>query len=202
MGFYQRHVLPHLLDLAMRNSRLAAYRTRVVSLARGRVLEIGIGSGLNFPFYSAEAVEILGLDPHPKFTSMASRKVSSVPAKIIGGSAESIPLDRASIDTIVTTWTLCSIPDMAAALSEMRRVLKPSGQLLFVEHGLAPEEGVQRWQHRLTPPWKRIAGGCHLDRPIADAVRSAGFDITQMDTGYMPGPKPMAFMYEGSARPR
>lgn len=141
-----------------------------------------------------------GLDPHPKFVDMASRQASSVPAKILGGSAESIPVDTASVDTVVTTWTLCTIPDVTAALREMLRVLKPGGQLLFVEHGLAPEEGVRRWQHRLTPLWKRIAGGCHLDRPIADLVKNAGFEIAHMETGYMARPKPMTFMYKGSAR--
>jgi len=185
----------------MRNSRLAPYRQRVISLARGRVLEIGIGSGLNLPYYTAHTTEILGLDPHPKLLAMASQMVSSVPAKIVGGSADSIPVGDATVDTVVTTWTLCTIPDVMAALREMRRVLKPDGQLLFVEHGLAPDEGVRRWQHRLTPLWKGIAGGCHLDRPIESLIRGAGFDIAHMETGYMPGPKPMTFMYEGLARP-
>jgi len=201
MGLYDRYILPHLLNLAMRNSQLALYRQRVVSLASGRVLEIGIGSGLNLPFYTAHTTELIGLDPHPKFVDTASRQASSVPAKILGGSAESIPVDTASVDTVVTTWTLCTIPDVTAALREMRRVLKPGGQLLFVEHGLAPEEGVRRWQHRLTPLWKGIAGGCHLDRPIAELVKNAGFEIAHIETGYMAGPKPMTFVYEGSAHP-
>jgi ubiquinone/menaquinone biosynthesis C-methylase UbiE len=201
MGLYDRYILPHLLNLAMRNSQLAPYRQRVISLASGRVLEIGIGSGLNLPFYTGHTTELIGLDPHPKFVDMASRQASSVPAKILGGSAESIPVDTASVDTVVTTWTLCTIPDVTAALREMRRVLKPGGQLLFVEHGLAPEEGVRRWQHRLTPLWKSIAGGCHLDRPIAELVKNAGFEIAHIETGYMAGPKPMTFMYEGSAHP-
>ena len=202
MGLYDRYILPHLLNLAMRNGQLAPYRQRVIAGATGRVLEIGVGSGLNLPFYTARATEIIGLDPHPKLIGMASRQASSVPAEILGGSAESIPLDNASIDTVVTTWTLCTIPDVMAALREMRRVLKPGGQLLFVEHGLAPEEGVRRWQHRLTPLWKGLAGGCHLDRPIAELVENAGFEISHMETGYMPGPRPMTFMYEGSARLR
>jgi len=185
----------------MRNGQLAPYRQRVISLASGRVLEIGVGSGLNLPFYNSHATEIVGLDPHPKLIDMASHQASSVPAKILGGSAESIPVDTASIDTVVTTWTLCTIPDVMAALREMRRVLKPRGQLLFVEHGLAPEEGVRRWQHRLTPLWKGIAGGCHLDRPIAELVKNAGFEIAHIETGYMAGPKPMTFVYEGSAHP-
>ena len=201
MRFYDRHILPHLLNLAMRNSDLQPYRRRVVSRARGRVLEIGIGSGLNLSYYTPEATGILGLDSHPKFVVMASRKTSSVPVRIIGGSAELVPVASASMDTVVSTWTLCSIPDVAAALREIRRVLKADGQLLFVEHGLAPEQGTRRWQHRLTPLWKKIAGGCHLDRPIDQLVQNAGFEIMQMQTGYMPGPNLMTFMYEGSARP-
>ena len=160
-----------------------------------------MGSGLNLPFYTANTTEVLGLDPDPKLVDIASRQVSSVPAKVLEGSAESIPMDDASVDTVVMTWTLCTIPDVVTALREMRRVLRPGGELLFVEHGLAPDEAVRRWQHRLTPLWKGIAGGCHLDRPIADLVRNAGFDIAHLETGYMTGPKPMTFMYEGSARP-
>jgi ubiquinone/menaquinone biosynthesis C-methylase UbiE len=115
------------------------------------------------------------------------------------GSAESIPLDDSSVDTVVTTWTLCSIPDVVRALAEMRRVLKPGGRLLFVEHGLSPDEHIRRWQHRLNPVWKKLAGGCHLNRPIAKLIESAGFRVSQLDTGYMSGPKPMTFMYEGAA---
>ena len=134
--------------------------------------------------------------------SKASHKSATIPSKLIEGSAESIPLDRASVDTVVTTWTLCTIPDVVAALSELRRILKPNGQLLFVEHGLASDESVRRWQNRLTPVWKRIAGGCHLNRPIGALIEDAGFHISQLETGYMPGPRPMTFMYEGSARLR
>jgi len=201
MGFYENRILPHLVNLAMRNGQLVPYRKRLLSLASGRVLEIGVGSALNFPFYTDRATELVGLDPHPRLLAMAAHNAASVPSKIVEGSAESIPLQDNSVDTVVTTWTLCSIPDVMAALGEMRRVLKPTGQLLFVEHGLALDEGVCRWQHRLTPLWQRIAGGCHLDRPIPELVRSAGFEIVQMETGHMPGPKPMTFTYEGSARP-
>jgi ubiquinone/menaquinone biosynthesis C-methylase UbiE len=119
----------------------------------------------------------------------------------IEGSAEAIPLDKATIDTVVTTWTLCTIPAVVQALQEMRRVLKSGGQLLFAEHGLAPEQGVRKWQDGLTPLWKRISGGCHLNRPIRNLIESAGFNITAIETGYATGPKPMAFMYEGRARP-
>ena len=201
MGFYQDHIVPHLVNLSMRNRRLTPYRERTISLAEGRVLEVGVGSGVNFPYYSYRTNEVIGIDPQWKLLKMSSHNTASVPSRLIEGSAESIPLDDATVDTVVTTWTLCSIPDVAAALREMRRVLRPGGRFLFVEHGLASDERVRRWQRRLTPLWKRIAGGCHLDRPVSVLVQAAGFEISQMDTGYMPGPKPMTFMYQGFARP-
>lgn len=204
MGFYDDRILPHVINLAMRNRELRPYRERVISAAEGRVLEIGIGSGINLPFYR-RAENIVGLEPSPRLAEMTrqravNRRISSV--QLIEGSAEAIPLDNDSVDTVVTTWTLCSIPRASLALTEMRRVLKPSGQLLFVEHGRAPEENVRKWQDRLTPVWKRIGGGCHLNRPIRDLIEGAGFSIQQIDTGYMKGPKPMSFMYEGRARPQ
>lgn len=203
MSFYSDHVLPHVINLSMRNRELRPYRERVTSHAKGRVLEIGIGSGLNLPFYGSKVQEILGLEPSARLSTMAQRLVeqSKAPATLIAGSAESIPLDNASVDTVVTTWTLCSIPDAARALAEMRRVLKPSGQLLFVEHGLAPEDNIRKWQNRLTPVWKRIGGGCHLNRPVSVLIEGAGFSIHQIEKGYMKGPKPMTFMYEGHAVP-
>ena len=122
--------------------------------------------------------------------------------ELIEGTAEALPLDDRSVDTVVTTWTMCSIPDIEKAVGEMHRVLKPSGRLLFVEHGLAPEQRVRWWQDHFTPLWKRCSGGCHLNRPIADVIRSAGFQLEYLDTAYMGGPKPMTFMYEGTARPQ
>ena len=201
MGFYQNRIVPHLVNLAMRNRQLAPYRERIVAQATGRVLDVGVGSGVNLPFYTDRAKEIVGLEPHPKLLKMAAEKKPLIPVKLLEGSAESIPLEDSSIDTIVTTWTLCTIPDVEKALADMRRVLKRDGQFLFVEHGLSPDERVRRWQNRLNPVWKKLAGGCHLNRPIAELVRGAGFRVSQLDTGYMPGPKPMTFMYEGSARP-
>lgn len=201
MSFYSDHVLPHLINLAMRNRELRPYRERVISRARGRVLEIGLGSGLNLPFYGRDVEELIGLEPAARLVDMAKRNAAQAkrPLTLIAGSAESIPLDDHSIDTLVTTWTLCTIPDANRALAEMRRVLRPGGQLLFVEHGLAPDESVQRWQHRLTPAWKRIGGGCHLDRPIRALIENASFRIDRLETGYAKGPKPMTFMYEGYA---
>lgn len=203
MGFYQEHILPHVINLAMRNRDLVPYRQRALSVAEGRVLEVGIGSGLNLLFYSPQTREILGLEPSPRLIAMAQRAAdgASVPVTFIEGSAEAIPLEDRSVDTVVTTWTLCSIPQAVQALEEMRRVLKPAGQLLFVEHGLSPEANVRGWQDRLTPIWKRIGGGCNLNRPIRTLIEGAGFNIAQIDTGYAKGPKPMAFMYAGQARP-
>lgn len=204
MGFYENHILPRLIDLAMRQRNLAAYRGRVVAAAEGNVLEVGIGSGLNLPFYSANVARVIGLDPSPNLLVMARRARASfsLQVELIEGSAESIPLQSASVDTVVTTWTLCSIPDPSQALREMRRVLKPGGHLLFVEHGRAPDANVRWWQDRLTPAWKRIGGGCHLNRAIGSLIAGAGFQFGRFETGYMRGPKPMTFMYEGSARPR
>jgi ubiquinone/menaquinone biosynthesis C-methylase UbiE len=201
MGFYQDHIVPRLVNLAMRNGQLGPHRERIIGLAEGRVLEIGVGSGENLPLYTNRATEVVGLEPHPKLLSMASQKPRLVSMRLIEASAESIPLEDASVDTVVTTWTLCTIPDVMTALREMKRVLKPTGELLLVEHGLATDEKVRKWQHRLTPAWRRIAGGCHLDRPIADLVEGAGFRIKRLETGYMQGPKPMTFMYEGIASP-
>ncbi len=204
MGFYQDQVVPILTHLAGRQKNLAAYRGRVVPAAEGRVLEIGIGSGLNLPFYSRNVHHVIGLDPSPKLLAMARRteRWQSGLVEFVQGSAEKIPLESATIDTVVTTWTLCSIPDASGALHEMHRVLKSGGRLLFVEHGRAPDPNVVRWQDRLTPLWKRLGGGCHLNRAIATLIEGAGFQFERLETGYIRGPKIMTFMYEGSARLR
>jgi ubiquinone/menaquinone biosynthesis C-methylase UbiE len=203
MGIYADIILPRLCDLSMRNDRLRPYRERVIGAAEGRVLEIGVGSGLNLPFYGPTVREVLALEPAPKLLAMARRVPDpGMPVSFIEASAESIPLDHQSVDTVVTTWTLCTVPEAAAAIAEMRRVLKPHGKLLFVEHGLAPDASVRWWQDRLTPIWRRLSGGCHLNRPIQSMIEGGGFHVDRVETGYMPGPKPMTFMYEGSARPR
>jgi ubiquinone/menaquinone biosynthesis C-methylase UbiE len=203
MGFYSDFLLPKLCDLAMRNKHLLPYREPVIGAAEGRVVEIGVGSGLNLPFYRSTASEILALEPAPRLIAMARREVprAKVPVTFIEGSAEAIPLEDHCADTVVTTWTICTIPQAALALSEMRRVLKPGGRLLFVEHGLSPDAGVRKWQDFLTPAWRRLAGGCHLNRPIRSLIEGAGFRMVRLETGYVPGPKPMTFLYEGSARP-
>ncbi len=201
MSFYHERVLPHLVNMAMRNATLEPYRRRVVAAARGRVLEIGVGSGFNLPLYET-ATHVIGLDPSAKLLSMA-RSIGGVRPSIelVEGVAEAIPLPGHSVDTVVSTWTLCTIPDVRCALAEMRRVLKPEGRLLFAEHGRSSEQRVVRWQDRLTPLWKCIAGGCHLNRPIEQLIREAGFRVEALETGYMKGPKAMTFMYEGVARP-
>jgi SAM-dependent methyltransferase len=201
MSFYNDVILPRLCDLAMRNKRLVPYRERVIGAAEGCVLEIGTGSGRNLPFYRPSAKQILALEPSPKLVAMA-RGVPhrGIPVSFLEASAETIPLDDRTVDTVVTTWTLCTIPQAATALREMRRVLRPGGRLLFVEHGLAPDEGVRWWQDRLTPAWRSISGGCHLNRPIQAMIEEAGFRVERIETGYMPGLKPTTFMYEGSAR--
>jgi ubiquinone/menaquinone biosynthesis C-methylase UbiE len=202
VGFYQDNIVPYLVHLAMRQETLAAYRRRVVQDATGRILEIGIGSGLNLQYYGQKAEHVIGLDPSEKLLSMASEaaKPQAVSVELIKGSAEVIPIEDNTIDTVLTAWTLCTIPDVSRALTEMRRVLKPDGQLLFVEHGRSLDPKVRRWQDRLTPIWKCIAGGCHLNRRINELLEDSGFRIERMDTGYMKGPKPMTFMYQGRAR--
>lgn len=202
MSFYNDVILPRLCDLAMRNKHLAPYRERVIGAAEGRVLEIGVGSGRNLPFYRSSTRQILALEPSPKLVDMArSVPHSGTHVSFLEASAESIPLDNSTVDTVVTTWTLCTVPQAVTALGEMRRVLRPGGRLLFVEHGLAPDQRVRWWQDRLDPAWKSISGGCHLNRPIQAMIEQAGFRIDRLETGYMHGLKPMTFMYEGSAAP-
>jgi ubiquinone/menaquinone biosynthesis C-methylase UbiE len=204
MGFYQDQIVPLLINWSMRQRNLTAYRSRIIPAAEGRVLEIGIGSGLNLLFYSRNVTHVIGLEPSPRLLAMARRaeRAEFGHVEFIKGSAEAIPLKDASVDTVVTTWTLCSIPDALRALRDMRRVLRPGGRLLFVEHGRAPDPHVVWWQDRLTPVWKRLGGGCHLNRAIGTLIEGAGFQFDRLETGYMRGPKPMTFMYEGSARPR
>jgi ubiquinone/menaquinone biosynthesis C-methylase UbiE len=202
MGFYERWIVPRLLDLAMRNRVLDPYRQRTIETAQGLVLEVGVGSGLNLPLYGPAVTRVVGLDPSPELLRLASKRAADVviPVSLLRASAEHLPLADAVFDTIIMTWTLCSIPNPMAALTEMRRVLGPGGRLIFVEHGLSPEIRVARWQHRLTPYWKRISGGCHLDRKTDDLIRAAGFQIDAIEMAYMQGPKPWTFMYQGSAK--
>ncbi|MDB5395726.1 MAG: methyltransferase [Rhodospirillales bacterium] len=186
---------------------MVPFRQRVGQAAEGRILEIGIGPGLNLPFYGPNVSAVIGIDPSPELLAMAARRRAALPpptlqVELIEGSSEALPLDDGSIDTVVTTWTLCTIPGAARALGEMRRVLKPGGQLLFVEHGRAPDPGVVRWQDGLTPVWKHFTGGCHLNRKIDALIGDSGFTISTLHNEYLPGPRPMTYMYEGRATPR
>jgi ubiquinone/menaquinone biosynthesis C-methylase UbiE len=202
VNFYDRRVLPPILDLVMRQHQLQKYRREVVAAADGRVLEVGVGSGLNFPLYDKRVEIVFGIDPSPRLLAIARQRAAAagVRAQLLQGSASAIPLADRTVDTVVMTWTLCSVADPSAALREMRRVLKPHGRLLFVEHGLSPDSGIERWQHRLTPIWRHVAGGCHLDRKMDGLIRSAGFDILRLRTEYASGPRPMTYMYLGCAQ--
>jgi ubiquinone/menaquinone biosynthesis C-methylase UbiE len=209
MGLYARYVLPRLTHLAMGQKLLLPYRQRVIGGAAGRVLEIGIGSGLNLPLYSDGVEEVIGIDISPQLLAMAERAAvlpsqrRHLRVRLLQGSAESLPATIAdgSVDTVVITWALCSIPNVGAALAEAHRVLRRNGSLRFVEHGRSPDASVARWQDRLIPLWRRCSGGCHLNRKTDDLLRSAGFRLTHLATGYAQGPRPMEFMYKGQAEP-
>jgi ubiquinone/menaquinone biosynthesis C-methylase UbiE len=188
----------------MRQKNFVPFRDRTAGAAHGRVVEIGIGSGLNLASYGREVKTVYGVDPSAELLAKASQRVANLgfPVYLLEASSEKLPLEDRSFDTVVMTFTLCSIPDVGAALLEIRRVLKPEGELLFAEHGRAPDPDVMHWQDRITPVWKRIGGGCHLNRNIDDLIQSAGFRLDRLNAGYQEfAPRPFGFFYEGSARP-
>lgn len=192
MGLYSRILFPHLLDWAMHSPGFARYRPPVLAAARGRVLEIGFGTGANLRHYPPAITRLETLDPDPALARLAARRIAAAgwggpERQVITHrlSAETLPFGPAEFDTVVSTFTLCSIPDVAAALREVRRVLKPGGAFLFLEHGRAPDPGVARWQDRLDPLQNRIGGGCHLNRPVAALVREAGLAISELDERYV-----------------
>ena len=199
MGFYDRHLLPRLITLAMDQRMLAPYRRRLVAGARGRVLEVGVGAGANLAFYGAGVDELIGLEPSEPLLERARRRAAGTGARFLRAAAEDMPVESRSVDTVVMSFTLCSLPRAAEALAEVRRVLKPGGALHFVEHGRGPEPRVQRAQDRLTPLWRRIAGGCRLNLPIDAAITAAGFRLDRLATGYLRSPSPFSFIYEGRA---
>lgn len=204
MGWYQRHILPKLIDNLCGQKPMQELRGRYVPRAHGAVLEVGIGSGHNLPHYSSAVTSVTGLDPATELTGLARERAGAVPmpVQVLTVSGEEIPADDACYDSVVCTWTLCSIPNVYAALREMRRVLRPGGALYFIEHGLAPDPKVVRWQRRLEPLWKPLGGGCHLTRKADDLIQDAGFDIAEVEAGYQPGPRFAAYMTHGVARRR
>ena len=202
MTFYERYCLPRLLDLACGVRPVRRQRDKVVPLARGEVLEVGIGTGLNLAHYRAEQIErIWGLDPATEMNRTTRKRLcgTGLDLELLALSAEQIPVENDRFDTVVLTYTLCSIPDPVAALREMKRTLRPGGRLLFCEHGLAPEPSIARWQRRLTPAWRRIAGDCHMDRDVPALLDAAGFKVDDLQQGYIPGPRVLTYNYWGEA---
>ena len=203
MGLYSKYVLPRLIDFACRNKDVSELRKQVLPAAKGIVVEVGIGSALNLPYYSPNVVHLYGIDASPELLQMARRKTEGTPfpVTLLNQTAEKIPLEDRSVDTVVMTWVLCSIADGVTVLREAKRVLKRDGRLIFLEHGLSPEPKIQSWQNRLTPIWKRIGGGCCLNKKIDGLISRGGFAIRELHNCYMPGPKPMTYVYRGFAEP-
>lgn len=205
MSFYEDRVLPHLINWACSTSPQRKQRAKVVHLARGDVLEVGFGSGLNLPFYAADKVrKIFALEPSEGMRRKAQPNVaaSSLDVEFIDLPGEQIPLASGSVDSVLVTYTLCTIPDAITALEGMRRVLKPGGQLIFCEHGAAPDADVRKWQHRLNGGWSRFAGGCNMNRDIVGLIEGGGFEITMDERMYLPGPRILNYNFWGTATPR
>ena len=205
MAFYREHVLPRIQDKVMARKPSRAVRARVCDGLQGAVVEVGFGTALNAPYYPAEVSKVVAIEPSPVCMRIGEPRIAkaTVPVEYGGLTGEHLDLPSAEFDAALSTWTLCTIPDLQAALAEIRRVLRPGGMLHFVEHGDAPDAKVLRWQERLEPLNKRLAGGCHLTRRIADELERGGFKMEQLQTYYFEGePKPMGFTYEGRAAAR
>ncbi|MDB5066339.1 MAG: Methyltransferase type 11 [Chloroflexi bacterium] len=201
MGWYADQVLPRVIDLVMSRRELTEIRARVAAELEGEVLEIGFGSGLNVPHYPAAVTRVRAVDPATVGRTLAAGRVAScpVPVEYIGLDGQELPVTSASVDHVLTTWTLCTIPDVERALREVDRVLRPGGRLHFVEHGRSPDSRVARWQDRLTPLQRRVAGGCHLNRPIDELVAHSGLQLSRVTTYYLTGPRSLGYMFEGVA---
>ena len=200
-NWYERNVLPWLIDFACGMKSVSRQRMKVIPQAQGRVLEIGLGTGLNLPFYDAGRVqELVGVEPSLTMHHLAMKRsrAAGIPVELVGIGAERLPLADHVFDTVVSTYTLCTIPDPVLALRELRRVLRPGGRLLFSEHGRAPDENVRKWQGRIQPFWSPLAGGCHLGRDIPAILKEAGFDA-QVESMYIPGPRIASYHYWGEA---
>jgi len=204
MSFYNRVILPNLIGTACKQSPIMKQRAKIVPEATGVVVEIGMGAAPNLPLYDPDKVKaIIGIEPNAGLRKKAARAISqhALNVELIGGVAEDLPLEAATADTVVLTYTMCSLPDVPGALSEIRRVLKPGGRLLFCEHGAAPDAGVLKWQNRIEPIWKIFSGGCHLSRPIDHIIEAGGFVFEKLDASYMPkSPKITAYDYIGAAK--
>jgi len=202
MSFYENHILPCLTHVVCSAKNFEQKRAIIVPDAQGDVLEIGMGSGLNLPYYQQNNIrKIIGLEPSAALRKRAEKTAANldIDLSLIHNGAEDIPLGKNSIDTVLITFAMCTIPEIETALEEIRRVLKKNGDLLFCEHGLAPDTSVQRWQHRLNPLWKKLAGGCNLNRNIPELIQQAGFKINSIENQYMRGPKALSYIYRGSA---
>jgi len=203
MRIYDKYVLPRFIHFACGLKPNMRQREKVVPLAHGRVLEIGAGSGLNLEYYDVSKVDhLFALDPSPESWAIAAPSAERMDFAVdyIEAPAESIPLERESVDSIVVTYSLCTIADTEQAVREMHRVLRTGGELIFCEHGVAPDQNVRRWQNRINPVWRPIAGGCNLNRDIPSIISAGGFKVRQMETMYLPGPKPVTFNYWGVAQ--
>ena len=200
MGFYDKYILPCCLDRACAIGPVSKQREKIVPFASGVVLEIGIGSGLNIPFYNPDKVsKLIGVDPDEYIWKRSAKRRAASPLEIerIGLSGEDIPLQDNMADSVVVTYSLCTIPDPIKALGEMKRILKPGGKILFTEHGKAPDAKVHRWQNRIDPIWGKLAGGCHTGRDIPTLFRQAGLEFESLEQGYIPGPKVLSYNYWG-----
>jgi len=201
MGFYSEQILPRMVVFVLGTKACGEQREKFLKDICGSVLEIGFGSGLNLPYYSSSVSNIYALDPDIVGRRLARQRLEacSIPVEFLEFLGEKYPLESSSLDAVVSTWTLCTIPDIEVALKEIKRVLKKEGKLFFLEHGLSPELRVAKWQNRLTPVQKRIAGGCHFNRKLDDLILSAGFKIASLENFYMKGPKIGSYMYRGVA---
>lgn len=201
MSLYERYVLPHVINAACGTKPILKQREKVVPLAEGRILEVGMGSGINIPYYDASKVDFVwGLEPSEGMRQKAQKNLAKAPFEVkwLDLPGEEIPLEDNCVDTVLLTYTLCTIPDWQSALQQMRRVLKPNGKLIFCEHGEAPDENIKKWQARINPTWKSIAGGCNLNRPIPKCLTNTGFKIDSMDSQYLPAtPRIAGFNYWG-----
>ncbi len=201
MGWYAEQVLPRFINVSLGSKRFAPMRQRVASGLSGDVVEIGFGSGLNVPYYPASVRSVKAIEPSALGKRLAAERVaaSHAPIEFVGLDGARLPLEDESADHVLTTWTLCTIPDVESALQEMKRVLRPAGTVHFLEHGRSPDEKVARAQDRWTPLNRRLGGGCHLNRPILDLLRASGLEVTTIENYSIKGPKVVGYMYEGSA---